>query len=330
MVVMDKLNFEGPYADLCTQYICYKRSLGYGYDITQCYAVKKMNDYLSECYPGKICLTKKIAEDYILRRDDETPRTQSIREFYMRQFAIYLSSLGYEAYILPSRKKKSTKTFTPYIFTREQIDSIIKAADQLVYAHQAPNSYLVYPMLMRLLYGCGLRISEALRLKMCDVDWDSGILTIEQSKFNNSRLVPMSESLLQCFLTYVEKMKFHIGYDGYLFPVTKDAAYKPVSVYNRFRSFLKQAGIEHAGRGNGPRLHDVRHTFICHALDNMVKRGIDIYCALPILSTYMGHRTVESTEKYLRLVPAAHMDIINSLSPLYEGLFPEVYTDEEI
>jgi hypothetical protein len=56
----------------------------------------------------------------------------------------------------------------------------------------------------------------------------------------------------------------------------------------------------------------------------MVKRGFDIYCALPILSTYLGHRTAESTEKYVRLTSAAHTDVIEALEPLYENLFPEV------
>ena len=68
----------------------------------------------------------------------------------------------------------------------------------------------------------------------------------------------------------------------------------------------------------------LRHTYAVYALDHMVKQGMDIYCALPVLSTYLGHRTLESTEKYVRLVPAFHMDIINTMKEPYKGLFPEV------
>lgn len=113
------------------------------------------------------------------------------------------------------------------------------------------------------------------------------------------------------------------------FPAPGTGAYKPVSVYARFRYILEQAGIKHGGRGNdGPRLHDLRHTFSVHSLEQMVQQGFDIYSALPILSTYLGHRTIESTEKYLRLTSAAHNDIITALEPLYENLFPEVEKDE--
>ena len=61
----------------------------------------------------------------------------------------------------------------------------------------------------------------------------------------------------------------------------------------------------------------------------MVANGMDIYCALPILSTYLGHRGIESTEGYLRLTEEAYSGIINKMSPLYENVFPEVTFDEE-
>ncbi|MDF2646994.1 MAG: phage integrase [Paenibacillus sp.] len=146
-------------------------------------------------------------------------------------------------------------------------------------------------MLMRMLYGCGLRISEALSLTMTNVDLREGIIAVEHSKFNNSRLVPMSESLVKCCASYISHMNFPPSYEGGFFPSPGTGMYQPVSVYARFRYFLEQAGIEHGGRGKGPRLHNLRHTFAVHTLEQMVTQGLDIYCTLPILSTYLGHRT---------------------------------------
>jgi len=184
-------------------------------------------------------------------------------------------------------------------------------------------------VLIRMLYGCGLRLSEALLLMMENVDLDNGILTIKHSKFNNSRLVPMSDNLVKCCIDYVDSMGFPYAHEGYFFPSPVGGAYNECSIYCRFRDLLEQAGIKHGGRGIGPRLHDLRHTFAVHSLEQMVKQGFDIYCALPILSTYLGHRTTESTDKYVRLTSVAHASIIEALEPLYENLFPEVVGYEE-
>ncbi|MBN4074794.1 hypothetical protein JYT99_02565, partial [bacterium AH-315-E09] len=88
--------------------------------------------------------------------------------------------------------------------------------------------------------------------------------------------------------------------------------------------FLEEAGIHHTENGRSQRLHDLRHTFAVHSLDNMSIQGIDTYCAIPYLSTYMGHRRVKHTEQYLRLTSDAYHKIISALDPIYENLFPEV------
>lgn len=137
----------------------------------------------------------------------------------------------------------------------------------------------------------------------------------------------MAPGLWERCADYYSKAGHYRFDDRLFFEVYPGEPYKRGSVYNRFRYFLDQAGINHFGRGNGPRLHDARHTYAVYALEHMVQEGLDIYCALPILSTYMGHRTIESTEKYVRLVPAFHESILRSIEGMYKGLFPEV-TDE--
>lgn len=321
--------FDGPFAELCLRFIDHKRSLGYAYGNRERYAVKQMDDFFKS-YPLKtLQLTKDMVQDFIAKRNNESAQSQKHRISKIRQFAVFLENLGYEAYVISKDNFKFTKTFTPYIFTREEIDALIQAADRLEFMPRYPQSHIIYPLLMRILYGCGLRISEALSLTMANVDLNEGILTVEHSKFNNSRLVPMSGTLVKSCADYVSRMNFSPTYEGYFFPSPGEGAYKEVSIYSRFRYLLDQVGIGHGGRGNGPRLHDLRHTFAIHSLEQMVSLGFDIYCALPILSTYLGHRTIESTEKYLRLTSAAHDDIINALEPLYKKLFPEVAVNEK-
>jgi len=324
MISSDTLMFSGPYAALCRSFIEYKRGVGYSYGKRQCYAVKYLCDYLAVFSPDIVGLSCSLVEGYIQRKPAESATTQEKRVYIIRQFGMYLSSLGYEAYPPPYDCIKKDKTFVPHIYTKDEIIKIIKAAESLKYVHRAPNSHLVYPLLLKMLFGCGLRISEALSLKMEDVNITEGILHIRQSKVNSSRLVPMSQNLTESCRDYYTKMGYYSRKTGFFLEVRPGVPYKHTSCYNRFRFFLEQAGIRHAGRGKGPRLHDARHTYAVYALEHMVRQGMDIYCALPILSAYMGHRTIESTEKYVRLVPSFHQNIINTMQPVYSGLFPEV------
>ena len=316
--------FQGPYAELCKSFIEYKRSTGYIYGRRQSYAVKYLCDYLAESSSGAVELTRSVVEGYIHKKPHESASSQSKRVYIIRHFGLYLASLGYHAYLPPYDSIKHDKTFVPYIFTKDEIKRIIKAAEDPGNRHTAPNSNLVQPLLLKILFGCGLRISEALALKVSDVNLKDGILHIRQAKYNNSRLVPMSPGLIKSCQDYYGKIRYYAGSNSFFFEIKPGIQYNEGSFYFRFRFFLKQAGISHGGRGNGPRLHDARHTYAVYALDQMVKQGMDIYCALPILSTYMGHRTIDSTEKYVRLVPSFHQDIINTMQPVYVGLFPEV------
>jgi integrase len=94
-----------------------------------------------------------------------------------------------------------------------------------------------------------------------------------------------------------------------------------------FKKFMKLAGIFPEGLV-GPRVHDIRHTYAVHALEKMINEGQDIYCTLPILSRFLGHRCIESTEKYLRLTKEAYSSIIDATTPLYIDVFPEVVHHE--
>lgn len=180
-----------------------------------------------------------------------------------------------------------------------------------------------------MLYGCGLRISEALFLKVSDVNLKDGILTVTKSKFNKSRLVPMSVSLTKICSDYAEKMHFSIKDNGYFFPAPDKGRYNRNVIYKGFKHLLKEAGIVRIGYASGPRLHDLRHTFAVHSLEKMVAEGSDIYCSLPILCAYLGHKGIESTEKYLRLTKESFSSITSPLETLYKGVFPEVSSNEK-
>lgn len=316
--------FDGPYGELCLQFIQYKRSIGYKYGARSVRAMKELNQYLTghEDSYGGIGLTKAVVLDYSSKREGEEPMTRQMRESFIRQFAIYLNSLGMPSYVAPIRKKEKG-TFTPYIFTRSQICDILKAADSMAYEYRSPNHHYVYPFLLRLLYCCGLRISEALTLDIRDIDFDENVLKIKQAKYNNSRLVPISDSLSGALEKYMQQVGYSRDSHGLLFRNRWGEAYRTNSILCRFKKLLAEAGIPCTENGRLPRIHDIRHTFAVHSLEQMAGQGMDTYLAIPYLAEYMGHRKIQCTEQYLRFTADAYGDVVDALTPYYENLFPK-------
>jgi integrase len=175
-----------------------------------------------------------------------------------------------------------------------------------------------------MLYCCGLRLSEALKLKYSDVNLKTGVLTVRDAKSGNDRLVPISESLREMCGEYILTIQA-LSDNPYIFPTRFST--DPVtseSAYSYFRKILWEAGIPHGGRGKGPRVHDFRHTFAVHSLQKWVADGVDVYVALPILATYLGHDNIKITEKYLRLTAEVFPEMIKLAENYSQAVIPEV------
>jgi len=171
---------------------------------------------------------------------------------------------------------------------------------------------------------CGLRLSEARLLKVNDVDIENGILTIHQSKKDNSRLVPMCDYLAERCRHYSKKVHPFPIPEDYYFPAPDGKPMTIGNVYKNFRRFLWHAGISHGGRGYGPRIHDFRHTFAVHCLKKWAGQEMNLAAYLPVLKTYMGHDSFEETAYYLRLTADVFPDITLKLETLYPEIIPEL------
>jgi integrase len=319
--------FTGPFNDYCFKYVNYKRELGFSSGESSLYLLRSMDDYFKQYNLSSPVLTKKMVEDFVSHRSGESEKTQRMRMSIIRQFALFMNRIGFDFYVCPYELKPIAKTFTPYIFTHDEINRITTVVDHLPYIPQSKHYHLIYPMLFRMLYGCGLRINEALSLKKSEVDLSNGILTITKAKNSTSRIVPMSRSLTDYCKQFAESMNFDMASEGYFYPSRDAGKYHRTPVYVKFKQFMRIAGIFPEG-AVGPRVHDIRHTYAVHALEKMIDDGQDVYCTLPILSTYLGHRGIESTEKYLRLTEEAYGSVIDTMDPFYKGVFPEAVPHE--
>lgn len=313
----------GIFSEAAMDFIKYKRSAGFKYE-GEPKCLSRFCRFCEEQGVDEIKITRRLAESWIAPREGEAAKTRCHRITCIRQFAIYLDSLGYDAYIVPGQKGWGSGSFVPYIFTHSQIRSIIKTADETEPWEAAKNMHLSLPVIFRILYGCGLRVSEAVSLQCRDVDFEGGILTIREAKTGKDRLVPLSGSVRDACAAYAGKTWWEKDTD-YFFPAPDRTMISPVTVYQRYRRYLEKAGIPHGGKGHGPRLHDIRHTFAVHVLQKWIREGADLTAMLPVLSTYMGHKAVRSTARYLRLTAEVYPDLMEKVESACAYVIPEVH-----
>jgi site-specific recombinase XerD len=269
-----KVIFEnGVFKELFLQFIHYKQSLGFQYGLSIQTNLQRLNSRLNEFQLDTPRLTKEIAESLGSKRSYEAPATQQKRISLLRHFAEFLNDMGYEAYVYPiNYNVKWSDCFAPYIFSHEQINSIFLAADLLKPMKVSPTFHLVWPTFLRVLYGCGLRLSETLKLRTIDVDLDAGIIYVNKSKKGTSRYVPMSVSLRKCCLKYAQKI--NLTNSEYFFPAPGKDRYSINAAFSQIKKIYAKAGIPHLSNGRLPRVHDLRHTYCCHALEQMQKMGL--------------------------------------------------------
>jgi integrase len=159
-------------------------------------------------------------------------------------------------------------------------------------------------MALRVLLMTGLRRCELLALRDEDVDIEAGILTIRRGKFGKSRFVPIAADLTGRLRAYREALSRATTAPrptSPFFPGRQGQPLACTTLYRAFRRALTLAGIKHAGRGEGPRLHDLRHAFAVFRLLRWYETGADVRVKLPLLATYLGHVGLTSTQVYLHL-----------------------------
>ena len=307
-----KMAFHSPLGELMTAFIREKQACGYRYDVGL-HALRRLDHCLCESGLQTIALPRALIERWTAKRDHEQPGTQKVRITIVRQFALFVGRQGFEAYVPhTSRRSVANMDFIPYVFPREEVKCLLDAADHLLPDRRSPLRHLIMPEIFRLLYCCGMRISEVLRLSVADVDLDTGILTIRNAKFNKDRLLPLPKSMTVRLQQYAIVLGERAP-AAVFFPAPDNGPYSTVTVYGVFRHLLRECGIPHRGRGKGPRLHELRHAFAIHNLERWYRQGENLDAKLPLLAAYLGHQSLIGTQRYLRLTPEIFPDIRSRL-----------------
>jgi len=313
-------------ADEFMSYFALRESQGHQ-SIREFHYFKRFDQYLIAENATEKALPAPIIEGWIKSLPpDMSTNTKIVYISHYTQFAKYLKTLGISAFI-PERPVDDN-SYTPYVFSENEVERIFAAADNIAENTKSPRfAAYEFPLIMRILYGCGLRLNEALRLRVSDTDLQAGVLLIRNAKGNQDRLVPMDSSLTNILCSYIQTYRKDAAAEALLFPNRKNECYSDMMMRSWFNRVLVKAGIEKANLPRYSRnicLHCLRHTFAVHSFRKQDLAGVDMYAAPPFLSIYMGHAQINGTETYLHMTAENSTDIIEKTAAYTAGLFPEV------
>jgi integrase/recombinase XerD len=300
-----------------------KRAVGYKYDAEE-RILARFEAFCHEQFPGLGTVTKQSAEAWIAagQKRGVTPSTLQGLAAPVRELARWLGRRGTPAYVLPARTLPKPARYVPHIYTGRELADLFAATDRCHYSAEVPFRHLVMPVLFRTVYACGLRISEARLLRPGDVDTVTGVLQVRDAKGGKDRQVPVSGPLRHRLAVYELQMAGQPARDWF-FPGSRPGEPMTLAnVYKNFRRFLWQARISHGGRGHGPRVHDLRHTFAVDNLREWFAAGEDVNALLPVLQAYLGHCEIGDTAYYLRLTAESYPHIAARVQAEYGGIVP--------
>ncbi len=253
------------------------------------------------------------------------PSTRRNRMQYVRSFCLYRRRREPQCFV-PDQSlfPEPGQTIRPHIFSDAEIARLLAAATHLHAVSTSPLRPEVFRLAIVLLYCTGIRRRELERLTLSDYDRREHTLLIRESKCHKSRMVPLAADAcieLETYLATRKKRRLPmlansaLLWNGY-------AHGRPYSGYGLWRGIhelLRSAGVCKAD-GTLPRIHDLRHNFALQTLLRWYRSGIDVQAKLPLLSLYMGHVSIQSTEYYLPFIPELARAASNQFCRRYGAL----------
>ncbi len=301
-------------------FLDWKRLAGYQF-LPQEWRWHQFDDFCAGQAVSLADLTRPVLDAFCAGTGYESVSTGENRRRLLRQWADYLEQSGQGMIARPTPNPTPTRRsrYQPNIYTEQELRALFAAIDAWP-SYPNTNRTLVDPVLFRMLYGCGIRLGEALRLRRDDVDRETGVLRIRQGKNRKDRLVPMAAALTDRCRSFDRRV--HAASEGTasFYPGQHGNVYDQSTIYRRFRDYLWTARISHSGAG--PRIHDLRHTYCVHRLKAWVREGRDLTNLFPYLAVYLGHADFRGTEYYLRFTADLYPDMITTLERAHGAIIP--------
>ena len=306
-----------PLASQIERFLRFKRAVGCRYRDEE-RQLGVLDRFLASCLtPEDAVITEAIVRAYVTNSESNGAHRLTI----IRQLCRFIALEEPRTVIPPPRFLGiCRRPFIPRILTAEEGRAFLRACLHRSPGRCSPLSGMVHGTALALLYLTGMRVGEALSLNLEDVDLSSGIIRIRQGKFGKSRFVPLAQDLTdrmgECWL-FVDRSLALRPSSACFFPGPKGSRCTKSALRYSFRKVLAEAGIPYLGKGKGPRLHDLRHTYAVHRMMLWYEQGVDLGVNLPLLATFLGHVGLSSSQYYLRLTE----DLLGGVLGRYEARF---------
>jgi integrase/recombinase XerD len=280
-------------------YLKLRKQLGFHIQAEESYLADFVR-YLEQHWPGAR-QTAQLAVEWACSAGSRGPASQARRLSFARRFLMHLRASLPEITIPGPHLLAGPRRSAPHIYSTAELQSLLKAARAL----GPPGSLrpLTYATLIGLLASCGLRASEALRLRVGDVVLAAAPahLCVRQTKFRKSRLVPLHQTTVEAMRNYaVARARLSKPDSSACFFISEKKT--PLNYHTVARTFVAlahQVGIREPQSKWGASLHDLRHTFAVRRMEAWYRQGVDVQAQLPELAVYLGHVRPEDTYWYL-------------------------------
>jgi integrase/recombinase XerD len=290
-----------PLRDAIEEYLALRRSLGFKLHGTA-RGLRAFAAFLEQ--KAAPYITTALALEWAMQPVNHQPSEWARRLGFVRVFARHWSATDPRteippAGLLPFRPQRAQ----PYLYSEQEIQKLLAAAKNLSASNRLRP--WTYHCLFGLLAVSGMRLSEALKLERQGVDLNQALLTIRQTKFNKTRLIPLHRSTRDVLTDYAARRDRLVPCPASPCYLLNDQGRRlqPSAVHRTFYELSRQIGLRGPADHRGPRLHDFRHRFAVNTLIEWYRAGEDLERRLPVLSTFLGHAHVADTYWYLSIHP---------------------------
>lgn len=324
----DNTEFKSSLGSELEAYLSFRKSQGHNAGKER-HIFQTLDSYLQECqiYKETPILLPEVVDGWIQSLPESlNVNSRNLYVSHYTMFARYRRSKGTEAFI-PERSLPDM-TYVPYIFSKEELFALIAAADRRFEAaarEPLKRNSACFLILIRMLVGCGFRINELLNLKTMDVDFGQRLVIVRNAKGKKDRIVPFHDTLADSLRLYYKSGIPQV--DGYFFPSITGKKLSYSWARDSFNRLLSDVGIikpELKPHERNICMHCIRHSYAVAITRQLDQDGVDLYSEVPILSTYLGHKNIYGTEKYLHMTASNGADILKKMADYCQGVFPEV------
>jgi integrase len=280
-------------------YLALRRSMGFKLRR----AAKLLDQFVAHCEAiGADAVTIDIAVGWASLPERASTSWICHRLGVVRAFSRYLALVDDRTQVIPTNVVPHRPArATPFLYTEDQVQAMMAAARSL----RSPVRQATFETIIGLLWATGMRIGEALRLDLGDVDLAHGVLTVRDSKFGKTRELPLHPSTTGALAAYARRRArwFPAGTADAFFVSAAGTRVLYCNFHLGFKELVQRAGITGRSRSCRPRPHDLRHAYAVRTLIGWYRDGVDVEANLPKLSTYMGHVLPANTYWYLSAAP---------------------------